>query len=36
MVKKAGFTDVKVYNGFSEEEYSINSFATVLVAKKLD
>lgn len=34
IVKNAGFNNIKVYGGFKEEEYSENSFATVLVARK--
>lgn len=34
IVKKAGFNNIKVYGGFSEDEYCANSFATVLVAEK--
>lgn len=34
IVKKAGFNNIQVYGGFNEEEYSENSFATVLVARK--
>ncbi|WIV12024.1 class I SAM-dependent methyltransferase [Proteiniborus sp. MB09-C3] len=34
IVKKAGFNNIKVYGGFNEEEYTENSFATVLIAEK--
>jgi len=34
IVKNAEFKNVEVYGGFNKEEYSENSFATVLVARK--
>ncbi len=34
IVKNAGFNNIEVYGSFGEEEYSKNSFATVLVARK--
>lgn len=34
IVKKAGFNNIRIYGGFSEDEYSANSFATVLIAEK--
>ncbi|SDZ17723.1 Methyltransferase domain-containing protein [Proteiniborus ethanoligenes] len=34
MVKNAEYERVEVFGGFNEEEHSVNSFATVLVAEK--
>ena len=34
IVRSAGYKNIEVYGSFSEEEYSVNSFATVLVARK--